>query len=240
MTSVCFTPWKVPRVRVTQLSSCGVPVTGCSTVVSDGIISIGMTKEYEDRQEFFVKNGDGIFCVRETNPPILKWINLELTFCNVDPDIVGVVTGNSLVSNDAVSPVHTGFNEEEGAVALVNFAFEGWTRIAGNAGVPCTGGVEYGYALFPWVVEGTMGDVTYENGAANFVVNARTRSSSPWGLGPYYVDYSDNPAGSTNNIPLLTPILSTQHKRFFLTRKAPPVASCGCITLSSLTPSGPL
>jgi hypothetical protein len=225
---------------VTKLSSCGVPVTGCSTVVTDGIISVEMTKEYEDRQEFFVKNGDGNFCVKQTNPPILKWINLKLTFCNVDPEMVNIVTGNPLVANDAASPVNMGYSEEEGSAANVNFALETWTRLAGNAGVACTGGVEYGYMIFPWVVEGTVGDITYENATVSFEINARTQAGSLWGTGPYYVDYSDNPAGSTTNIPLLTPIGSLQHQRTFITRKAPPTASCGCITLSSLTPSGPL
>jgi hypothetical protein len=205
-------------------------------VVSDGIISIAMTKEYEARQEFFVKNGDGVFCVRETNPPILKWINLVLTFCNVDPELVNIMSAEPLVLNDAVSPVSTGYSTQEGSAANVNFAFEGWTRITG-ASVPCTGGQEYGYTLFPWVVEGTIGDVTYENGAANFVLNARTKAGGGWGTGPYMVDYSDNPAGSTTRIPLLTPIGALQHDRMFLTRLAPPTAACGCQQLSSLTPS---
>ena len=236
MTSVCYTPWKIPRVRVTQLSSCGVPVTGCSTVTSSGIISIAMTKEYEDRQEFFVKNGDGDFCVRATNPPILKWINLVLTFCNVDPELVNIVSGEPLVLDNALTPRATGYSTTEGSAANVNFALEGWTRLTGLSD-PCTGGPEYGYVLFPWVVEGTIGDLTLENNAANFIVNARTASNSLWGTGPYTVDYSDNPAGSTTPIALLTPILSTQHHRMFLTRKPPPAAICGCQTLSSLTPS---
>jgi hypothetical protein len=236
MTSVCYTPWKVPRTRVTQLNSCGQAVTGCSTVTSSGIISIAMTKEYEDRQEFFVKNGDGDFCVRATNPPILKWINLVLTFCNVDPEMVNIVSGEPLVLDNALTPRATGYSTTEGSAANVNFAFEGWTRLTGLSD-PCTGGTEYGYVLFPWVVEGTIGDLTLENNAANFVVNARTKSSSLWGTGPYFVDYSDNPAGSTTSIALLTPILSTQHHRMFLTRLAPPTAACGCTTLSSLTPS---
>jgi hypothetical protein len=237
VTSVCYTPWKIPRVRVTKVSSCGVPVTGCSTVVSDGIISVEMTKEYEDREEFFVKNGDGTFCVRETNPPILKWINLTLTFCNVDPELVNIMAAEPLVLNDAVAPVATGYSTDETSAGAANFALEGWTRLANNGGVACTGGTEFGYTLFPWIVEGTIGDLTYENGVANFVLTARTRSQSLWGLGPYFVDYSDNPAGSTTPIRLLTPILSTQHARMFLTRLAPPTAACGCTTLSSLTPS---
>ena len=235
MTSVCYTPFKIPRVRATLLSSCGVPVTGCSTVVTDGIISVEMTKEYEDREEFFVKNGDGVFCVRETNPPILKWINLVLTFCNVDPELVNIMSAEPLVYDDASSPRATGFSTQEGSAASANFALEGWTRISGS-GVSCTGGQEYGYVLFPWIIEGTVGDLTLENGAANFVLNARTKAQSPWGLGPYMVDYSDNPAGSTTQIPLLTPILSTQHHRMFLTRLAPPTAVCGCQTLADLVP----
>lgn len=237
MASVCFTPFKIPRVRVTKLNTCGLPVTGCSTVVSDGIISVEMTKNYEDREEFFVKNGDGTFCVRETNPPILKWIDLVLTFCNVDPELVNIMSGNPLVLNDAVSPVATGYSIEENVVVNANFALEGWTRLANNGGAACSGGVEYGYTVFPYVVEGTIGDVTYENGAANFILNARTKAGAGWGLGPYFVDYSDNPVGSTTPIRLLTPIGALQHSRMFLTRMAPPTASCGCTTLSSLTPS---
>jgi hypothetical protein len=205
-------------------------------VVSDGIISIAMTKEYEARQEFFVKNGDGVFCVRETNPPVLKWINLVLTFCNVDPELVNIMSAEPLVLNDAVSPVSTGYSTEEGSAANVNFALEGWTRITGTS-TPCTGGQEYGYTLFPWIVEGTIGDLTYENGAANFVLNGRTKAGGGWGTGPYMVDYSDNPVGSTTRIPLLTAIGSRQHERMFLTRLAPPTAACGCQQLSSLTPS---
>lgn len=236
MTAICYTPWKVPRIRVTKLNSCGQPVTGCSTVVSDGIISIAMTKEYEEREEFFVKNGDGQFCVKETNPPILKWLNLVVTMCNVDPELVNIMSAEPLVLDDAVSPRATGFSTEEGTAAVANFALEGWTRLSGLS-VPCTGGQEYGYSLFPWIVEGTVGDMTYENGAMNFVLNARTRSNSLWGTGPYMVDYSDNPAGSTTRIPLLTPIGALQHSRMFLTRLAPPTSACGCSTLSSLTPS---
>jgi hypothetical protein len=207
-------------------------------VVTNGIISVEMTKEYEDREEFFVKNGDGVFCVKETNPPILKWINLVLTFCNVDPELVNIMTSEPLVLDNAPSPRATGFSTQEGSASTASFALEGWTRLSGLQGGPaCTGGVEYGYTLFPWIVEGTVGDLTFENGAANFVVNARTRSGSNWGTGPYFVDLSDATATLNNPIPLLTPILSTQHSRMFMTRLAPPTAGCGCTTLSSLTPS---
>jgi len=237
MTAVCYTPFKVPRVRVTTVNvSCGQPVTGsCATVVSDGIISIAMTKQYEEREEFFVKNGDGVFCVRETTAPQLKWVNLVLTFCNVDPELVNILTAEPVVYDNADSPRATGYSVQEGSAAIASFAMEFWTRISGS-NVACTGGVEYGYGIFPWVVEGTIGDMTMENGAASFIVNARTRPGSLWGTGPYFVDLSDASGTLNNNIALLTAIGPTQHHRFFLTRKAPPAPSCGCQPLYTLTP----
>lgn len=231
MASRCFTPFKLPRVRVTTLNSCGQAATGsCATVVSDGIISVAMTKEYEDRQEFFVKDGDGKFCVRETNPPVLKWINLVVTFCNVDPELLQIMTGNSLVSSDDAAATKIGWNEDENSAFLNNFALEGWTRLA-NQGVACTGGVEYGYFLWPFLKEGTIGDITLQNDVANFVVNVRTSSNSLWGVGPYFVDLSDNTGTLDQEIKLLTPIGSTTHMRAFTTRKAPPTAACGCVPL---------
>ena len=228
MATVCFTPFKIPRIRVTRLNSCGQVVTGsCSQVVSNGIISIEMTKNYEDREEFFVKNGDGTFCVRETNPPILKWIDLVVTLCDVDPDIINIMAAEPLYTSNDTASTKIGWSTEEGSAASSNFALEGWTRLANTAAL-CTGGQEYGYVLFPWVVEGTIGDMTFENGVVNFTLNARTHANSLWGVGPYNVDYSDNPAGSTTPIPMNTPILSTQHHRMFLTRLAPPAAACGC------------
>lgn len=228
MASVCFTPFKIPRVRVTRLNSCGQVVTGsCSQVVTDGIISVEITKNYEDRQEFFVKNGDGTFCVRATNPPILKWIDLNLTFCNVDPDIVSLVSGNPLYTSNDSAATKIGYSEDQDAASSVNFALEGWTRLTGNSTL-CTGGQEYGYFLWPWVIEGTIGDMTLENGVVNFNVKARTNNNSLWGVGPYNVDYSDSTPGSTTPIPMLTPITSTQHQRMFTTRLPPPAASCGC------------
>jgi hypothetical protein len=228
MTTVCFTPFKIPRVRATRLNSCGQVVTGsCSQVVTDGIISVAMTKNYEDREEFFIKNGDGTFCVRETTAPILKWIDLVITFCNVDPDIINIMAAEPLYSDDSSQAKKIGWSTTEGSAANVNFAFEGWTRLSGT-GVLCTGGVEYGYVLFPWVVEGTIGDMTLENGVANFVINARTHGDSLWGVGPYNVDLSDASGTLNNPIPMLTPILSSQHHRMFITRLAPPASACGC------------
>lgn len=235
MPTQCFTPWKIPIIRITNLDSCGVPQTGCTVVTTDTIISVEMEPEYEERQDFFKKNGDGTFCVQVTNPPIFKWFNVTITICNVDPDLIALTTGEQRVYDDAAVPNAHGWSTDVGAAADSNFALEGWTRLA-NTSVPCTGGVEFGYGILPWVTQATIQAMTLQNDTTDLVIQGRTQVGSPWGTGPYMVDYSDNPAGSTTQVPLLTAIRSTEHRRFFTTRLAPPSGACGCTTLSDLTP----
>lgn len=229
MTSVCFTPLKVPRVRVTKLDACGTVVTGsCSQVVTDGIISVNIAKNYENRQEFFVKNGDGQFCVKETTAPILKWLNMTYTFCNVDPDILNLISGEPLYVSDDANGTKKGWSTQEGSVATVNFAFEAWTRLAATTSAACTGGPTYGYVLIPFNIEGVIGDMKLENGVADFTVTTRTKAGSNWGVGPFNVDLSQNVATLGNPIRMLTPIGALQHHRMFITQLAPPASQCGC------------
>lgn len=230
MATICATPFKVPRLRATRLDECGVVVEGeCSTVVTDGTITVEIAREYEDREDFFKKNGDGVFCVKETEPPILKWINLTMTFCNVDPYLVNLIAGEEVLTDDATPPNVIGFRNTEGASGLVNVAIEVWTRVAGGACGP--GETRFGYLLFPWVIEGTINDLTLENGAADFILSARTQSGSPWGVGPYTVQESAAVATLGDPLPFYQIVGALDHEEWIWTTLDPPVASCGCIAL---------
>lgn len=231
MATVCATPFKVPRLRATRLDECGNVVEGdCSTVVTDGTITVEIAREYEDREDFFKKNGDGVFCVTETDPPILKWINLTMTMCNVDPQLVNLVAGEEVLEDDAAEPNVIGFRTTVGSTALVNVAIEVWTRTTG-ACLP-GGVVRYGYLLFPWVIEGTVGDLTLENGAADFILTARTTQGSPWGVGPYTVQESAAVATLGDPLPFYQIVGASDQEEWIWTTLAPPVASCGCIALA--------
>lgn len=230
MATICATPFKVPRLRATKLDECGVVVEGeCSTVVTDGTITVEIAREYEDREDFFKKNGDGVFCVKETDPPILKWINLTMTMCDVDPHLVNLVAGEEVLEDDATPPNVIGFRVTEGSAALVNVAIEVWTRTTGGACGPNE--TRFGYLLFPWVIEGTVGDLTLENGAADFILTARTRSGSPWGVGPYTVQESAAVATLGDPLPFYQIVGDGDHEEWIWTTLDPPVASCGCIPL---------
>lgn len=232
MVSVCVTPFKIPRVRATLLNSCGVPIEGsCSSVSTKGIVTVEMTKEFQERNDFYTENGDGEFCVKVTDPPKLKWINLTLTFCNVDPELVNIMTADPLVMSDATVPAAIGNRVREGSVALANFALEGWTRVAGSNA--CSGSqVAYLYNLWPWITEGQVGDITYENGAATLTVTGRTTPNSGWGSGPYYV-YSSELTATLGDPEFLPdgPITADDHHMWFRTFMAPPIDGCGCTAI---------
>lgn len=231
-TNESFIPYKLTGVRVTKLDVCGTPVAGCNSYTDNCIVSVEETSEYKDREEWFPENGDGDFCATVTTGPRLKYLNLTLTFNDVNPGMIPFLTGDTVILNDATSPQMVGYGRDYGAVQLSNFALEGWTRIAEACGVQCADGELFGYTLYAWVKEGTMGDVTYQNDLANFVVNAIAVRNSPWGVGPYNVVKSAATATLGVPMPLLSSYGALRFKEQILTALPPPVFQCDCSTLA--------
>jgi hypothetical protein len=213
MATQCFSVVRGKRVRVTELDTCGTPVTGSSFAVSEGFISVALTSELEDGDEYIQKNADGKLCINERAPDSLKRLNVTIDWCNVDPDIISLITGypQELDGSDAV-----GFRIQEGE-ADTNWALEVWTGLSNQN---CDDGVQYGYLLLPFLTGATLGDITIENAAATFQTTGYTQGNSAWGVGPY--DVIGSPAG-----PLDVAIDPVDHALIRLTDVAPPAAVCG-------------
>lgn len=224
MPSICHSPIQGTRMRVTRLDDCGAPVEGdCSTVVSKGFISVAMTDNVEAPDEFKVKNAGGEYCFPPIRTrPLLNWIETAIQFCQVDPELFGLVTGSPVITDDDTPVNSIGFATDSDTYASAKFGLEVWTNLADAACSPS--GARYGYLLLPFLKEGTVGDITIENGPMNFTVNAITAAGTEWGVGPYDVvlDSAGNPS------PLLTALPATRHRQWMLTQLAPPEASCGC------------
>jgi len=234
MAAQCLPLLQFDAIRVTKLNSCGTPVDStCSYATSTGVISLAMTNEDQDRQEYLQLNGKGEICVLETTEAQLKWINIELQFCNVDPELFNIILAESLVLNDAASPTAIGWDTTTVAPLNSFFGLEGWTNTGSDS---CTDNQpDYGYFLMPFVIGAQLQDVTLENGNINFTVTGRTKAKSLWGTGPYNVRLIEL-AGPTFGFPapLLTAVGSTLHRRMFWTELPPPPTFCGC---QDLTPA---
>lgn len=233
MPSVCHSVVRAPAARVTRLDACGEPTdTGCDFATTESFVEIVLTKVFQERQDALQLNANGDICVDKPKAPILRWYEVAITFCNVDPELFNIVSADPLVMNDALTPEAIGWCTLPDSAASSNFALEFWT---GTDDDDCDDGeVVYGYGILPRVVQGVIGDVTIGNAVVTFTVTGITRGANQWGVGPYNVILNETGVNAGLPAPLLTAINVNSHKCFFWTKLPPPEGDCGC---QELTPA---
>jgi hypothetical protein len=224
--SRCFSPVRGRAMRVTRLDGCGRPVYGDGSVgVSDGFVTIAFTANTDDGEEISVTNAAGNVCVREVPCPKFLGYSVEIEFCNADPSLFALLTGQDTVLDP--DGVAVGFRVNSDVSGCNSgFALEVWTGVPGVACDPAGGNPDAnpgGYLLLPYLQGGIFGDFTIENDAISFTITgASTKTGSGWGTGPYDV---------ISGGPLATPIASGDHLHVQYTDVAPPPAECGTIPL---------
>lgn len=224
MSTVCYSSIKGLAMRATRLDSVGRWVTGTtSTAVSSGFVNINLTAQVEDGQEFVVKNANGDLCINEKDSPRVKYLDVEIEFCQVDPELFELLTGVRLLADYAGANVGYTINETFRTASGV--ALEAWTKIPG-----ATGNLQYVYWLMPMLVNGIVSDYTIEDGPMTFKMKANTNDNANWGKGPY--DVVAQNVGLTPG-KLLANVLSKEHLYTRQTEIAPPTAQCGYVTLST-------
>jgi hypothetical protein len=225
MSNICYPILRGRRLRATRLDGCGNPVLGPdSTVVTDGMISVALTANITEGEEINVTNANGDVCVLDTPCPKLQNYSVVITFCDVNPILFNLMSGQPLVMNGTDT---VGFRMNSDVSACDSgFALELWTGVASEACDPGSG-QSYGYILLPFLRGGVLGDFTVENAAINFVLTgAVTKKGSGWGVGPYDV-VMDTGVPS----PLAEEIAVGDHLHLERTTVAPPEADCDPLAL---------
>ncbi|MFI6326575.1 PKD domain-containing protein [Nonomuraea sp. NPDC050556] len=216
-------------MRVTRLDNAGRPISSaCAFVVTSGFVSVELGAEVEDGEETTVTNAAGEICVSEKACDQLKWRNVTITFCQVDPDLVQIINPTYKKVVDAAGNT-VGWRGSSSLSCDTGYALEIWmdTTNVDNTVIPSYADGVWGYLLLPWVVGGAPGDLTIENGALSFVFNGRTKSGGGWGVGPYDI----TKIGTAKPAPLATPIAADEDMDLELVYLTPPAAQCGCQTL---------
>ena len=233
MTTQCFSLVRGRVMRVTKLDNCGRPVqSACSTVVSDGFVSVAFTANTEEGETISVTNAAGKVCVRDAACPSFTGYTVELTFCEVDPDLLALVTNqNSVYNQKTMDAVGFRMNSDISGCDA-GFALEIWSNVPGVACDPDNPNAQgaFGYLLVPFLQGGVLGDFTIENDAVSFVVSgAATKTGSGWGTGPY--DVVGDETGAAGK--LAEPIDKGDHVHIEVTEVAPPDPTCGCVALGN-------
>lgn len=232
MPSVCHSVVRAPAARVTRLGPCGeISDTGCDFATTESFVEITLTKVFQERQDALQLNANGDICVDKPKYPILRWYEVAIQFCNVDPELFNIVSAEPLVMNDALTPEAIGWCTLPDSAASSNFALEFWTGTE-DEGCDEDDQVTYGYGILPRIIQGVIGDVTITNGVINFTVTGITRAGNQWGTGPYNVIINETGANAGLPGPLLEAINTSSHKCFFWTKLGPPEGQCGCQDLT--------
>lgn len=225
MATVCFSVIRGKMVRVTALDECGVPEVGNSFVVSKGFVQVSLTSELETGDEIIVKNANGELCINDRVPDSLKRLNVAIDWCNVDPDVISIITGYpvEIEGEDTV-----GFRINEG-FADTNWGLEVWTGLGSQQACDAAGAL-YGWVLVPYITGSTFGgSQVISAAAATFQTTGYTQGNSGWGVGPY--DVIGSPPA-----PLTDPVGPLTHAVIRTTPVAPPVDACGAQTITSPVP----
>lgn len=226
----CFSAIKACRLRIVRLDSCGRPVVGARSVLtSKGFVSVTATADIEEGEEFLVKNACGEPCINEKDCSFLKRYNLEINFCKVDPAGVELTTGQRLVLNDDGDGA--GFGLGETIQCDEGFSLELWQKLT-NKDCDASGDPEWFYWSFPFLNNGTLGDLTFENGPFSFSITASTNKiarEDQWGddnRGPFGV-YATGQG-----------MVIGEHVSNVLTLEQPPDDACG-LSSYAVTPEVP-
>lgn len=217
-------------MRLTLLDECGTVVeSDTSTLVASAFVSVTWTPNYAEAEEITQVDADGALCVDDQGDPALRWLDLTVVVCVVDPDMINLITGDPVVVDDAATPNTVGFRINAGLTGTANFALELWSGVTGQA---CTtaGFPAYGYWLFPWVKDARWGETVVQNGALVLTFEARAVFNSDWGVGPYNIR-RDAVTPATLE-PLLSPIGEEDVLHFEVTTAPLPDAGCGAIPLA--------
>lgn len=180
-------------IRVTKLNADGTTMVGASaSYVTRAVISLSMTPEYEDGDEFVQKNAGGEVCVTFKAPDTLKRVSLEIAICNPDPEFTEMISGGALLSASGKSIGWAA--PETGADATPNgVAIEMWSRAIVN-GKPATS-QPYWHWIFPYAQLRQGGDRTIEN-------DILATAFEGYGVGN--IGFGDGPAAPAWAFPALT------------------------------------
>jgi len=181
-------PIRGVRARITSLDECGCLEEDSSYVVTEGYIKVEFTPENEAGDEIIQKNADGALCINEKSQDSLKRVGVSIDWCEVNPDIINLITGFPVELDDTDV---VGFRLKTG-IFDTNWALEIWQRLAGAA---CgEEGACYAYWLLPYLTGASLTNMgPVQNGVTSFTTSGYTVVPACWDVGPY--DVIGDPAG---------------------------------------------
>lgn len=168
-------------LRVARLDANGATPAGTSNLyVTNTVVSMSVTPEYEEGDEVVQKNGQGGVCLSVKQPDTLKRLTVGLTICAFDPELTEALSGGAIIASTGGTPATIGYAYEAvGQDPVPNgVSLELWTKRFVNSSP-----VGFAHWVFPRVYlrksERAFGTDLQENSFEGFATE-----NPNWGNGP--------------------------------------------------------
>ena len=168
--SVCVGSLQVCRIRVAGLTAGGLPDAGEDTgYSSDAIIQANVNVELEAGDDFVLKNGCGNLCQTFKDVDRVKRVNLDMEFCQLDSELVGLLVGAETFYDQAEAVTIGAALPSSTATAPNGVALELWTKAWDSnqhANASLIGGDPNDVLYFRWFfpkVQFQLGQLTLQN-----------------------------------------------------------------------------
>lgn len=223
------TPIKGTHFRIVKLDACGNPVTGTGSlvVVSKGFVSVQMEPQYEDGEEFFERTADGTPCVNQKDDPVLKRMQLQIEFCEINTTGVAYLASARELTANAAGVTGTGFAFSEGSPTN-RYSLEVWQKVAGSGACDPSGAQRYIYNAWPNVGASKIGTYSIENGRSTLQVTSETMAASTTAT----IGWLDGPGSGQGYLPTNEVAHAGDHWLWNITTTAPPTPGVNPTTLS--------
>lgn len=101
----CYGSLQTAAMRVSALTATGAPDTGAGKgVITDAVIDLSVEAEVEEGDEFTLKNALGGICQTYKDCDRVKRVNVEMTLCQLDADLLSLLVGSGSLITKTGAP----------------------------------------------------------------------------------------------------------------------------------------
>lgn len=227
-TTECYAMVRGSTLRVTGLRPNGaLPGSGpIRYAVATSVVKVTIDEVIDSVSEELVRDtNDRPRMALDEKADVIGYRS-AINFLRTDPGMLNLISAVPLATDDDGNVV--GFDAHT-RLPVTAFALEVWSKLSGPV---CADGPKWGYTLFPFLTDGTLGGFAFApGGAVSFQIkDARTMPGSRWNVGPHdLVDQFKR---------LLLPVSGNQAWFSDITDVPPPQATDGIVEKEDVLDNG--
>jgi hypothetical protein len=189
----CYSVLDFCAIRASRLTADGTPDYDeeFGSAEDNSPISLGRTAQVTTGDRFERKNGCGVVCSVKENPDTTTGETLSLSLCNLNIELIELLTGATVILDPADPNVIIGFIVPDPTAVQPSIELNGWSKTWDADSQVAD---PYSYTRFVWpLTTWRIADWTLQNGFLDVTLEGKASGNSNISDG----SFSDHPAAIT-------------------------------------------